>query len=47
MHTHTAPSATRLQKIVEPAITQRHSDALTSYTYIGNTIFDIIGAHAL
>ena len=30
MHTHTAPSATRLQKIVEQALTQRHSDALTS-----------------
>ena len=30
MHSHTASSATRLQKIVEPELTQRHSDAFTS-----------------
>ena len=30
MHSHSAPSATRLQKIVEPELAQRHSDALTS-----------------
>ena len=30
MHTHSAPPAKRFQKIVEPALTQRHSDVLTS-----------------
>ena len=30
VHTHSAPPAKRFQKIVEPALTQRHSDALTS-----------------
>ena len=33
MHSHTAPSVTRLQKIVEPKLTQRHSDALTSVAH--------------
>ena len=30
MHSHPAPSAPRLQKIVETKLTQLHSDALTS-----------------
>ena len=30
MHSHTAPSAARFQKIVKPKLTQRHSDALSS-----------------
>ena len=28
MHTHSAPLGTRFKKILEPAVTQRHSDGL-------------------
>ena len=33
MHSHTAPSMTRLQKIVELKLTQCHGDALTSVVF--------------
>ena len=39
MHTHSAPPAKRFQKIVEPALTQRHSDALTSVVRSSGDVF--------
>ena len=39
VHSHTAPSATRLQNTVVPALTQRNCDALTSVVRSSGDVF--------
>ena len=44
MHTHSAPSATRFKKIVEPLLTQRYSDAMTA---VGRSSGDVFCGYIL